>query len=131
VPAVLAVTSSAFIAYSSNAFAVLGLRALYFAVEGLIDCFVYLHYGLAVILTFVGAKLLLQGFGVHVPIFASMLVIHVAIAVSIVTSLAATRSETTRRGGDEPGGRENDKTPRTCGDQADRAEARLIGSSER
>ena len=56
VTGVLAVTSSAFIAYSSNAFAVLGLRALYFALEGLIDRFVYLHYGLAAILAFVGTS---------------------------------------------------------------------------
>ena len=83
VPAVLAVTSSTFIAYSSNAFAVLGLRALYFALEGLIDRFAYLHYGLAAILTFVGAKLLLQSFGVHVPIVISLLVILVAITTSI------------------------------------------------
>jgi hypothetical protein len=79
----------------------------------------------------VGAKLLLQGFGVHVPIFASLLVILVAIAVSIVTSLAATRGEKTGGGGDEPGGRENDKTHRTREDRADGAEARLIGSSKR
>jgi tellurite resistance protein TerC len=102
VPAVLAVTSSAFIAYSSNAFAVLGLRALYFALEGLIDRFVYLHYGLAAILTFVGAKLLLQGFGVHVPIVVSLLVILVAITASIVASLIATRGEKSSRVDDEP-----------------------------
>src|SRR3712207_225293 len=85
------VTQTAFVAYSSNAFAVLGLRALYFALEGLIDRFVYLHYGLAAILTFVGAKLLVQGFGVHVPIVVSLLVILVAITASIVVSLIATR----------------------------------------
>ena len=102
VPAVLAVTSSAFIAYSSNAFAVLGLRALYFALEGLIDRFVYLHYGLAAILTFVGAKLLLQGFGVHVPIIVSLLVILVGITASIGASLIATRGGKSSRGSDEP-----------------------------
>ena len=93
VPAVLADTSSAFIAYSSNAFAVLGLRALYFTLEGLIDRFVYLHYGLAAILAFVGAKLLLQGFGVHVPVVASLLVIFAAITAAIAASLVATRGE--------------------------------------
>ena len=102
VPAVLAVTSSAFIAYSSNAFAVLGLRALYFALEGMIDRFVYLHYGLAAILTFVGAKLLLQGFGVHVPIVVSLLVILTAITASIAVSLIATRGRKSNRGDDEP-----------------------------
>src|SRR3712207_1234566 len=83
VPAVLAITSSTFVAYSSNAFAVLSLRVLYFALKGLIDRFVYLHYGLAAILTFFGAKLLLQGFGVHVPIAVSLLVILVGITASI------------------------------------------------
>jgi tellurite resistance protein TerC len=102
VPAVLAVTSSVFIAYSSNAFAVLGLRALYFALEGLIDRFVYLHYGLAAILTFVGAKFLVQGFGLHVPIAVSLLVILVAITASIVTSLIATRAGKSSREDDEP-----------------------------
>jgi tellurite resistance protein TerC len=113
VPAVLTVASSAFIAYSSNAFAVLGLRALYFALEGLIDRFVYLHYGLGAILAFVGAKLVLRGFGVHVPVVVSLLMILVTIAVSVAASLAATRGEKTAGGGDEPRGRENGKTPRT------------------
>jgi tellurite resistance protein TerC len=98
VPAVLAITSSAFIAYSSNAFAVLGLRALYFALEGLIDRFVYLHYGLAAILAFVGVQLLLQGFGVHVPIVVSLLVIFAGITVSIAASLIATRGGKTGGG---------------------------------
>ena len=83
-------------------FAILGLRALYFALEGLIDRFVYLHYGLAAILTFVGAKLLVQGFGVHVPIFVSLLVILVTITASIAASLIATRGEKSSRVDDEP-----------------------------
>src|SRR3712207_2588567 len=105
VPAVLALTYSTFIAYSSNAFAVLGLRALYFALEGLIDRFVYLHYGLAAILTFVGAKLLLQGFGVHVPSVVSLVVILVAITASIAASLIATRGGRSGRGDAEQIGR--------------------------
>jgi TerC family integral membrane protein len=91
VPAVLSVTQTAFVAYSSVVFAVLGLRALYFALEGLVDRFVYLHYGLAVILVFVGAKFVAQGFGVQVPVVTSLLVIAVAIAASIAVSLGATR----------------------------------------
>ena len=91
VPAVLSITQTAFVAYSSIVFAVLGLRALYFALEGLVDRFVYLHYGLAVILVFVGAKFVVQGFGVQVPIVTSLLVILVAIVASIAVSLGATR----------------------------------------
>jgi tellurite resistance protein TerC len=131
VPAVLAVTSSAFIAYSSNAFAVLGLRALYFALEGLIDRFVYLHYGLAAVLTFVGAKLLLQGFGLHVPIVGSLLVIFAAITTSIAASLLATRGGKAGKGDGEPEERENGETPRTRGRRADVLEAELTGSSKR
>ena len=67
VPAVLSVTQTAFVAYSAIVFAVLGLRALYFALEGLVDRFVYLHYGLAAILVFVGAKFVAQGFGLQCP----------------------------------------------------------------
>jgi tellurite resistance protein TerC len=97
VPAVLSVTQTAFVAYSSIVFAVLGLRALYFALEGLVDRFVYLHYGLAVILVFVGAKFVAQGFGLQIPIVASLLVILVAITASIVASLIATRGGNPQR----------------------------------
>jgi tellurite resistance protein TerC len=98
VPAVLSITRTAFVAYSSIVFAVLGLRALYFALEGLVDRFVYLHYGLAVILVFVGAKFVAQGFGVQVPIVTSLLVILVAIVASIAVSLGATRGGNTGEG---------------------------------
>ena len=91
VPAVLSVAQTTFVAYSSIVFAVLGLRALYFALEGLVGRFVYLHYGLAAILVFVGAKFVAQGVGVHVPTYVSLLVIAAVITVSIVASLTATR----------------------------------------
>ncbi|NBE52998.1 TerC family protein [Streptomyces boluensis] len=60
VPAVLAVSDDAFVVYTSNAFAILGLRALYFLLSGLLDRFHYLNVGLAVILSFIGVKLILQ-----------------------------------------------------------------------
>jgi len=91
VPAVLSLTRTPFIAYSAVAFAVLGLRALYFALEGLVDRFVYLHYGLATVLVFLGAEFVLQGFGIHVPIYVSLVFIAAVVTVSIVTSLLATR----------------------------------------
>ena len=97
VPAVLSITQTAFVAYSSIVFAVLGLRALYFALEGLVDRFVYLHYGLAVILVFVGAKFVAQGFGVQLPVVTSLLVISVAIGASIAVSLGATRGGNPQR----------------------------------
>ena len=90
VPAVLSLTQTTFVAYSAMAFAVLGLRALYFALEGLVDRFVYLHYGLAAILIFLGAEFVLQGLGLHLPIYVSLLFIAAVITVSIVASLRAT-----------------------------------------
>jgi tellurite resistance protein TerC len=93
VPAVLSLTQTTFVAYSAMAFAVLGLRALYFALEGLVDRFVYLHYGLAAILIFLGAEFILQGFGIHVPIYASLLFIAAVITASVVVSLKATRGD--------------------------------------
>ena len=102
VPAVLSVTRTTFVAYSSIFFAVLGLRALYFALEGLIDRFVYLHYGLAVILIFVGAKFVAQGFGVHVPIVTSLLVIAAAMTVAIIASIIVTRGGDSHAGDDNP-----------------------------
>lgn len=97
VPAVLSITSNTFVAYSAIAFAVLGLRHLYFALEGLRDRFVYLHYGLAAILVFVGVKFLLEGFGIHLPIIASLLPIVAILAISIGASWFSTR------GGGGPG----------------------------
>jgi len=93
VPAVLSLTQTPFVAYSAMAFAVLGLRALYFALEGLTDRFVYLHYGLATILIFLGIEFVLQGFGVHLPIYVSLAVIATVVTFSIVTSLLATRNK--------------------------------------
>ena len=98
VPAVLSITQKTFVAYSAIVFAVLGLRALYFALEGLVDRFVYLHYGLAFILVFVGGKFVAQGLGLNLPVFISLFVIAVTLMASITASLIATR-------GRQPGGR--------------------------
>lgn len=62
IPAILAITLNAFIVYTSNVFAILGLRSLYFVVSGLMKIFRFLHYGLAIILIFVGIKMLLSSF---------------------------------------------------------------------
>jgi len=67
------------------------LRALYFALEGLVDRFVYLHYGLAAILIFLGVEFVLQGFGIHLPIYVSLIFITAVVTSSIVASLVATR----------------------------------------
>ncbi len=90
VPAVLAIARDPFIVYSSNIFAILGLRALYFVLRGAIVKFHYLRYGLAAILIFVGAKMLAQHF-YQVPISASLGVIGTLLAFSIFLSVMKDR----------------------------------------
>lgn len=87
IPAILAVTRDPFIVLSSNVFAVLGLRALYFALAGAVDRFHLLKYGLAVILAFVGFKMLAEAVDFHVPILVSLAFIVVTLAVTVVLSL--------------------------------------------
>lgn len=87
IPAIFAVTQDPFIVYTSNVFAILGLRSLYFLLEGIVNKFVYLRYGLAVVLMFVGIKLLIKMFHIEVSNVLSLLVIVVAIGLSIFASL--------------------------------------------
>jgi tellurite resistance protein TerC len=86
IPAILAITLKAFIVYTSNVFAILGLRSMYFAVAGLMKIFRFLHYGLAVILILVGAKMLLSDY-VEVPITATLAVVAGVLLVSITLSI--------------------------------------------
>lgn len=90
IPAVLAITSDPFIVYTSNVFAILGLRALYFALAGMMQRFQYLHYGLSAILVFVGVKMLL-GSIYKIPIGFALGMIAMILLVSVITSMA--RSE--------------------------------------
>lgn len=87
VPAVLAISKNPFIVYSSNIFALLGLRALFFAVAGIMDLFHYLKYGLALILVFVGAKIVISHW-YHLDIRLSLGIVGVIILASIVLSLS-------------------------------------------
>ena len=86
IPAILAVTRDPFIVYSSNVFAILGLRALYFALAGLVRLFAYLHYGLAAILAFVGAKMLLSDV-VHIPVAVALGVVAGILLVAVLASV--------------------------------------------
>ncbi|MBD3615269.1 MAG: TerC family protein [Gracilimonas sp.] len=85
IPAILAITTDEFLVYSSNAFAILGLRALYFALNGVMKLFHYLHYGLAAILSFVGVKMLLAEF-FHVPTPYALGFVGLALIISIGAS---------------------------------------------
>jgi len=87
IPAVLAITLNAFIVYTSNVFAILGLRSMYFAVSGLMKVFRFLHYGLALVLILVGAKMLAADY-YRVPITATLGVVAIVLATSIVASIA-------------------------------------------
>lgn len=86
IPAILAVSRDTFIVYTSNVFALLGLRALYFALEGLMRLFHYLHYGLSLILIFIGGKLLLTEI-YHVSMGVSLGVVGAILAGSVAFSL--------------------------------------------
>jgi TerC family integral membrane protein len=90
VPAVLAITRDTFIVYSSNAFAILGLRALYFALADILPRFRFLHQGLAAILIFVGAKMLLSDWW-SISAGVSLGVITVVLATTILASMAVPR----------------------------------------
>lgn len=87
VPAVLAISSDVYIVYTSNIFAILGLRALYFMLSGMMSRFHYLNLGLAIILTFVGTKMVLKDF-YEVPNALSLGIIASVLAVSVIASLA-------------------------------------------
>ena len=86
IPAVLAITLNAFIVYTSNVFAILGLRSMYFAVAGAMDLFEYLHYGLAAVLVLVGAKMLASHY-YKVPTAVALGTVAGVIAVSVVASV--------------------------------------------
>ncbi len=93
VAAVLAITTSTFLVWAANAFAVLGLRSLYFCLAGLLRRFTHLHYGLAVLLAFAGVKLILSETPIgKLPIPLTLSVIMVTLTTSIVWSMAATRT---------------------------------------
>jgi TerC family integral membrane protein len=86
IPAVLAVTLNAFIVYTSNVFAILGLRSLYFALAGMIDRFRYLHYGLSVVLIIVGLKMLASHY-VYISTEWTLTIVLLVLGASILASL--------------------------------------------
>jgi len=87
IPAILAISHDRFIVYTSNIFAILGLRSLYFAIAGIMGYFRYLKVGLAFVLTFVGLKMLSAYFVFDIPIVTSLLIILGILLVSILASL--------------------------------------------
>jgi tellurite resistance protein TerC len=86
IPAVFGITLDPFIAFSSNAFAVLGLRTLYFALANLIELIRFLNYGLSVILFFIGIKMIIGHF-IEIPIYITLLVIALILLITVVFSI--------------------------------------------
>jgi tellurite resistance protein TerC len=103
IPAILGITTDPFIVYTSNVFAILGLRAIYFALAGLMQLFHYLKYGLCAILVFVGLKMLLADFykiPVAIALGAIVLVLLVSILASVLWPEKANESDSSA--GDSP-----------------------------
>ena len=93
IPAIFAITTDPFIVFTSNIFAIMGLRALYFLLADVADRFHLLKYGLAMVLTFIGTKMLIAPW-YHVPVAASLAIVAVLIGTSVIASLIATRKVT-------------------------------------
>jgi tellurite resistance protein TerC len=91
IPAILAITRDAFIVYTSNVFAILGLRSMYFALAGMMEMFRYLHYGLSVVLMFVGAKMMLSHY-YEVPTVLALGAVAGILLLSIAASMLRTKS---------------------------------------
>lgn len=92
VPAIFGITKEPYLVFTSNIFAILGLRALYFLLAGVMDMFRYLSYGLSAVLVFVGIKMLLPE-SWHIPDWASLSIIVTLLGISIVASIVAKRRE--------------------------------------
>jgi TerC family integral membrane protein len=95
IPAIFVITRDTFIVYTSNVFAILGLRSMYFLLAGVVDKFRYLRFGLAIVLSFIGVKMLITAFGVHIPTWVSLAVVAVVLLGSIGASLLFPANEET------------------------------------
>lgn len=97
IPAIFAVTLDPFIVFTSNIFAIMGLRALYFLLAGIMGMFVYLKLGISSILAFVGGKMIASTLGFHIPIQISLLVIFICLALSVAASLVFGRKSSDQK----------------------------------
>lgn len=87
IPAIFAITLDPFIVFTSNIFAIMGLRALYFLLANVMEMFAYLKFGISFILLFVGGKMIAAASGFHIPITVSLTVIFLSLAVAVLASL--------------------------------------------
>lgn len=93
IPAILAITLNAFIVYTSNVFAIMGLRSMYFALAGLMEMFRYLHYGLSLVLSFIGVKMLIHHF-YQIPTHWALAAVAGILLISVLASLVHPAQET-------------------------------------
>lgn len=92
IPAILAITHDPFIVYTSNVFAIMGLRSMYFALSGMMDIFHHLHYGLSAILSFIGVKMLISNY-VKIPTGWALGIVAGVLAISILASVLFPKKE--------------------------------------
>ncbi|MBC8145893.1 MAG: TerC family protein [bacterium] len=109
IPAIFAVTDDPFIVYTSNIFAILGLRALYFLLANIIDKFHFLKYGLSIVLSYIGVKMLITIFDIHINTIVSLCIVAIVLIGSVLLSLAFPRKDheslmpiTVDDGGEDP-----------------------------
>src|ERR1041385_5455720 len=95
IPAIFAITRDTFIVYTSNVFAILGLRSMYFLLAGVVEKFRYLRIGLAIVLTFIGLKMLLSAVGIIISIKISLIFVALVLVGSVVASLLVPASSDT------------------------------------
>jgi len=93
IPAIFAITLDPFIVLTSNIFAIMGLRSLFFLLSNLMGMFAYLKFGISFILAFVGVKMILMMTGIHIPIILSLAVIAVTLAAAVIFSLLLRKPE--------------------------------------
>ncbi|PWT74435.1 MAG: tellurium resistance protein TerC [Bacteroidetes bacterium] len=93
IPAVFGITQNRLVIYTSNIFAVLGLRSLFFLLQGAVNKFIYLQQGIAVVLVFIGLKMLVEYFDIRIPILVSLMIILTCIATSIAYSMIRANKE--------------------------------------
>ena len=87
IPAIFAITTNTFIVYTSNVFAILGLRSMYFLLAGVVEKFQYLRMGLAIVLTFIGVKMLIEAFHIIIPVKISLIVVAAVLLTSVAASI--------------------------------------------
>lgn len=103
IPAVFGISTHRVVIYTSNIFAVLGLRSLFFLLRGAVGKFAYLQQGIAIVLIFIGLKMLVEIFDIHVPIYISLIVILLCLGTSVIYSMSVAEKEVNEQVNNEGG----------------------------